>query len=1006
MSGRTIVRCILILVFLTSFPAGWVHAHPTQAETDLRISQEQAIQIVMGGHIPEATTTLGEGDLLISDMGLQAEVLSNAETPAVAYNPDDQEYLVVWSGDDSDVVAVNECEIFGQRINAITGEEVGTNDFRISAMGPDGNISYDAQDPKVVYNPTNKEYLVVWYGDDNTAPLVEGEEEIYGQRIDAVGNQVGGDDFRISEMGLVGNSSYDAFSPDVAYNSSDNEYLVVWYSDGLTCAPVDNEYEIFGQRLDAAGLQVGAGDMRISDMGPDGDVNYNAYFPSVAYNTVEHQYLIVWQGDDNTATLVDEENEIFGQRITATTDTEVAPNDFRISDMGPNGDTNYDAYTPAVAYNGILNQYLVVWSGDDDTAPLVDGEREIFGQRLAGDTVNDVGLNDFRISDVGPQGDTNYDAMEPALVYHPAVEQYLVVWYGDDNTSPLVNSEYEIFCQRLASNGADLPPNDSRISDMGPVGNSDYEASLPAIALNTTLDQYLVVWEGDDEGAAVEETFSLTPTPSEQQAPKEDDECEIYGQLLSAIASEIGTNDYRISTMGLDPMNGYARYPATAYNSTDNQYLVVWLGKYKETPSDKEIYGQRLDAATGAKIGATIRISDMGPDGDSNYCAHELAVAYNSFDNQYLVVWSGDDDSGSLVDGEYEIFGQRIDAATGAELGNNDDRLSEMGPDGDPYYDAYSPSVAYNVTENEYLIVWEGDDDTSPLVDDESEIFGQRINAANGYMVGTPDFRISDMGPNSNPDYDAMDPEVAFDSTNNQYLVVWRGDDNTASLVECEYEIFGQRIAGDTGVEVGTDDRLSDMGDDGNIVYAANPPDVAYNANSNRYLVVWSGNTSESGFAQEEYEIFAQWIDASTGSQVDDNDFCLSDMGIPANPDFDANSPAVSCSPDFGHCLVVWSADDHLGALVDNEVEIFGQYLHPSGDVVGPNDFRISTMGIDGSAMFTAMEPTIAYGSDNQLFLAAWAGDDNTPPLVDNQFEIFGHLLAMDWPLYLPAIKK
>ena len=39
------------------------------------------------------------------------------------------------------------------------------------------------------------------------------------------------------------------------------------------------------------------------------------------------------------------------------------------------------------------------------------------------------------------------------------------------------------------------------------------------------------------------------------------------------------------------------------------------------------------------------------------------------------------------------------------------------------------PAVAYNSTNNEYLVVWAGDDNTAPLVDDEFEIFGQRLNA-------------------------------------------------------------------------------------------------------------------------------------------------------------------------------------------------------------------------------------------------------------------------------------
>ena len=219
----------------------------------------------------------------------------------------------------------------------------------------------------------------------------------------------------------------------------------------------------------------------------------------------------------------------------------------------------------------------------------------------------------------------------------------------------------------------------------------------------------------------------------------------------------------------------------------------MWWGDDDIAPlvnNETEIFGQRVNAATGAEIGGDFRLSDMGPDGNVFYSAVNPAVAYNNTNNHYLVVWWGDDDTVPLVGGEYEIFGQRVNAATGAEIGG-DFRLSDMGPDGNAAYDAHSPAVAYNNTNNQYLVVWQGDDDTGPLVDDEFEIFGQRVNAATGAEIGG-DFRLSDMGPDGNVNYGAVSPAVAYNSTNDHYLVVWWGDDDIAPLVDNEFEIFGQ----------------------------------------------------------------------------------------------------------------------------------------------------------------------------------------------------------------------
>lgn len=50
-----------------------------------------------------------------------------------------------------------------------------------------------------------------------------------------------------------------------------------------------------------------------------------------------------------------------------------------------------------------------------------------------------------------------------------------------------------------------------------------------------------------------------------------------------------------------------------------------------------------------------------------------------------------------------------------------------MGPDGTAIFGAEAPAVTYNATHNEYLIAWQGSDDSGILVDHEFEIFGQRF---------------------------------------------------------------------------------------------------------------------------------------------------------------------------------------------------------------------------------------------------------------------------------------
>jgi len=491
---------------------------------------------VLVGAPAQATLPIG-AQFRVSQMGPDGNSNFAALDPAVAYNSQTNQYLVVWWGTDT---TPGEAEVWGRLADA-AGNLLGGK-FRISDMGSDGDANYDAAEPAVTYNAQANEYLVVWQGDDNTVPLANDEFEIYGQRLSAAGTEVGTNDFRLSDMGPDGDANYDAAEPGVTYNGQANEYLVVWDGDDNTAPLVDNESEIFGQRLSAAGAEVGTNDFRLSDVGTDGNTSFSAFNPAVAYGGQANEYLVIWEADEDTPPLANEEYEIYGQRLSAA-GAEVGTNDFRVSDMGPDGDASYSGAYGAVAYNGQANEYLVVWQGDHNTAPLVDNENEIFGQRLSA-AGTEVGTNDFRVSDVGPDGTVSYEASEPAVTNGGQANEYLVVWHGDDDTAPLGDNEREIFGQRLSAAGAQLDANDFRISQMGPDGNVNFAAVNTAVTYNGQANEYLVAWRGDTDAS-----------------PQVDNEAEIWARrsgagppLIAGPCTITGTpgNDVLTGTPGPD----------------------------------------------------------------------------------------------------------------------------------------------------------------------------------------------------------------------------------------------------------------------------------------------------------------------------------------------------------------------------------------------------------------------------------------------------------------------
>jgi hypothetical protein len=439
----------------------------------------------------------------------------------------------------------------------------------------------------------------------------------------------------------------------------------------------------------------------------------------------------------------------------------------------------------------------------------------------------------------------------------------------------------------------------------------------------------------------------------------------------------------RISSTGPDGETLFdASFPKVAYGSSDDRYFVVWEAEDDTTTpgGDSEIFGQLVDVY-GGLVGERVRISNMGPVGAPEYDGNYPAVAYDSDRDQFLVVWSGDDAAAPLVEGETEIFGQRLDAG-GALIGERI-RISDMGPDGDPAFDAGLPAVAYNPDRGEFFVVWSGDDDTWPLVDGEFEIFGRRIQASTGILNGG-ELRISNMGTISDPGYGAFHPAIVYNTLHHEYLVVWSGADDEGALVRDEYEIYAQRLA-DTGVQIGVNDiRVSDMGGDGNPAFDAERPDVLFNPVADEYLVVWDGDR-----AANEKEIFGQRLNGEDAGEIGVNDLRISFAGEDGDHYFSARFPMAAWDPDEDLYLVTWHGDDDITGMRWDEFEIFLQRLSaPEGVLLSPDGWRVSHMGPDGDRQYWGETPALAVGNGTGLLV--WSGDDDEPPLVEGDFEIWG----------------
>lgn len=730
-----------------------------------------------------ATGTGDAGDFLVSTLD------GDQENPGVAYNSSADQFLVVWD---------EEGDIYGQVFSA-KGVPQGAS-FSITTNG-----GIQSQ-PAAAYNSTTDDFLVVWTDQRN------GLGDIYGQVVQPDGTLPTGED--PSENYAISTATGYQQYPTLAYNITTDEYLVVWMGNRV------GNLDIYGQRVDADGTLLGNTDpfvnLAIST------ASNNQYDPAIAYTPTADEYLVVWVDNRNSAS-----DDIYGQRVD--TDGALLGADFAICTASK------DQSKPAIAYNSLANEYLVVWGDGRDQIYSPD----IYGQRV--DAAGTLWGDNFIISDA------SMSQFSPAVAYNTDHDQYLVVWkdyraYSDD-----------IYGQRVGSDGTLAQQGGFAIS------TAIENQSWPAVAYSTTAHQFMVVWEDQrtDEYAG-----------------------HIHGQRVWWPGLPIG-HEFATSSPGT------RKAPAVAYDTREHLYLAVWAD---DADGDFDIYGQFYHRDH-YPISSVLHIIDL--EGEQT----NPTVAYNQHDRNYLVVFEGP-------------------GGIGAQL------LTAQGTlDRDPFFvwdesGSHWPSVAYTANgdpgQRGFLVLFAVEDNGngSPAIQSR-RITGQGLIQEYGYVYTSPFPSIS-LGW----------PDLAYNSTANEFLAVWQINSGT-------WDILGRRLGYDGFVL----DNLITVTD---ATRGQLHPAATYNPDDNEYMVVWEDYRSGSDF-----DIYAQRIDADTDILMGGN--------VPvatSSPDSNQMRPDVIYADTMDRYRIVWQDDRDAGTL--------------------GWDLREQWLGADGSNLGTFDAPLVRYLGDQQ----------------------------------------
>jgi Putative binding domain, N-terminal len=243
-TNGTVVSTAFRVDSTANWPFGPAMAYSPEADVFLVVWSIGGGQ-VRGRLVRYGANALGSVDFAVSGTG----VASGAWAPAVAYSPTSQEFLVAYAKGGTRIARVSTA-------GAVIGQPV-------LASVPAASGYHWTESPSLAWNPTNNEFLLTY------AQELSPGWQIRAHRISA-GQLVGG----IATVHAAGSTKM----PDVQYSSQAGKYLVTWFQG--------NPYGIYGRLLNADATVATAPQPMLPS-------NYGSYDAnSLGYNSFSHKFAV------------------------------------------------------------------------------------------------------------------------------------------------------------------------------------------------------------------------------------------------------------------------------------------------------------------------------------------------------------------------------------------------------------------------------------------------------------------------------------------------------------------------------------------------------------------------------------------------------------------------------------------------------------------------------------------------------------------------------------------
>ncbi|MBI5361338.1 MAG: hypothetical protein HZA48_12240, partial [Planctomycetes bacterium] len=654
----------------------------------------------------------------------------------------------------------------------------------------------DNKQPKAASanNPTNNTCAVVWLEKDMDTNI----KSIKMRVFDSAGEPL------YDAVTIRESETLPITYPGIAYNSIANNFLVLW----LEIMP-DTSTQVVGTIADSTGAPYNSTAYQVNQI--SSGINIQKRNVPVVFNAWSwpNEYFIVWETDSGNNL------DIRGAKVNAEGLPMDGYSDIAIATTA--SQETAPSLTLSIPQSQNSSEYVIAYDEFSTTDSLwLPGIRKI-----SSSTGQSTAYARFA---------SLYDAKHPYITYSSGYDQYMMVYWQNTGLGTSYCS-FVILNQNLSKiTGARFTPEVSNIRELYPK-----VAYGRAIVNSVETDYYLAAWNdyrNDFSGDVYYQMIPVNGIVTTQinnamtvLAGYQDVQSIIFNNVSRKFvivwtdrfislaesrikASLLGPNctDSSLGIMEKTDVNIsqynpqvtlYSPRVASATNSKYGGYAVVWR-EVDPLNSTRKIKLQITDS-DGYAVSEPIVIRQMY---FTSFEAGYVNICYNENDNTYLIVWLE-----TLSDYSTRLFGTIADS-NGAPVNSNEYTVNQFTND----TSVLPVELVHNTQNNEYLLSW--------------------VIYANSYNIRA--VRISNMGNAISDAFNiaaesvnASDPVIAYNSTNNEYCVVYKEFYNGQwGLSAKRLDSYGNVIAGLSGYTPSYFSYKKDIS-------------VAYNPDKNEYVVVY-----------------------------------------------------------------------------------------------------------------------------------------------------------------------